>query len=183
MEAHPKTRTTCGFTLIEISVVLFLIALLASVVAISSGGMIRGATLEEVVAQIESLDVEARRNANRLGHAVELKIDSESRKLTLADPRNPEGPQLGGMYLPRTLELTQVWQMVGDEPDNATDVVIRYEPDGSATTWGLTISNPIQNEGLATIVIAGMTGQATTHWENDEQAKSILAEAFGRHTD
>ncbi|MBX2851678.1 MAG: hypothetical protein KTR15_08040 [Phycisphaeraceae bacterium] len=168
--------------MIEIAVVLVLVSLLASTVAMSAGGMLNGATLGETVAQIDSLDSEARRTAKRLGHTIELYIDSETRRLTLHDPREPNAPPLGGITLPRTFELTQAWHLVRGEQQIETDLVIQYEPDGTATTWGVSISDPNTQEGLSSLAFLGMTGQMTQR-ENHEQARDILAEALGRHTD
>ena len=184
MKPHPRPRkgTTRGFTLIEIAVVLVIVALLASAVAMSASGMLNGATLEETIAQIDSLDREARRTAKRLGNAVELHIDSEANQLTLRDPQQPSAPPLGGFALPRAFELTQAWRLIRGEQEGDTALVIRYESDGTATTWGLTLSDRNTQEQLNSVVLLGMTGQMT-QWKNHEQGHDILAQALGRHAD
>lgn len=184
MNLHPRPRkgTTRGFTLIEIAVVLVLVALLASAIAVSASGMIRGATLEETIAQIESLDREARQTAQRLSAPVELHINRETKQFILRAPDTPGEPPLSSLVLSRRFELAQAWRLVQGEPQDDETLVVRYEPDGTATTWGLTISDRNTQDDLASVVILGMTGQMT-QWEDHEQAKDILAEALGRHAD
>lgn len=175
-------RSVCAFTLIEIVVVLFLMALLASLIAVSANGMIRGATLEEVVEQIGSMDQEARRTAKRNGNSIELHIDTETKKLTLRNVDNQIEPPLGLFYLPNTLEIGRAWRLNRGESQSDSVLAIRYEPDGTSTTWGLTLTERNSVETLNTILILGMTGQMT-QWEDHEESQNILAEALGRHAD
>lgn len=182
MNPRFRNRTIRGFTLIEIVVVLVLVAMLASAVAMSAGGMLNNATQEEAVAQIDSLDSEARRTAKRLGRTVELHIDSETKQFTLRDPQKPSSPPLGSYRLPHAFEITQSWRLIRGEPQNDTALVIRYEQDRTAMTWGLTISDRNAKEDVGSVMILGMTGQMT-QWDNHEEASDILAKALGRHTD
>ena len=171
-----------GFTLIEVVVVLFLIALLASLVAVSASGMVRGATLEEVVAQIGSLDQEARRASKRLGHTVTLHIDAEDRRLTIRDPQAPDDPPLGGLSIPNAFEITEALRLNQGELVGGSNRVIQYEPDGTCMTWALTLSDRHSGEQLNTTLLLGMTGQMT-QWQDNGQAQDILAETLGRHPD
>lgn len=175
-------RSACAFTLIEIVVVLFLMALLASLIAVSANGMIRGATLEEVVAQIGSLDQEARRTAKRSGKSIELYIDTETKQLTLRNVDHQTEPPLGVFSLPNTLEIGEAWRLNRGESQSDSVLVIRYEPDGTSTAWGLTLTDISSGETLNAILVLGMTGQMT-QWKDHEEAQIILAEALGRHAD
>ena len=173
-----RKPTNSGFTLIEITVVLFLVALLASAVAVSSRGMLRGATLDETTAQIGSLDADARRSAQRLGYPVELHLDTGTRQMTLLDPNQSGSSPLGGYVLPAGYELRDAWRMVQGERVKGDEMVVRYSPDGTSTTWGLSLHAPSEEEPsqASVIVVLGMTGQLT-EWESDEQAQDIFAAA------
>ncbi|MEM1356360.1 MAG: prepilin-type N-terminal cleavage/methylation domain-containing protein [Planctomycetota bacterium] len=179
---NPRKPTTRGFTLIEIVVVLFLVALLASAVAIAAGGVLNNATRDEAVAQIGSMDREARRAATRLGRPVELRIDREARRFTLYDPAKPNAAPLGGLAASSRFELTQAWRISRGKPVHENELVVRYGPDGTAATWGFTLSERNTQDGLTSVVVLGMTGQ-TTQWEDHEQAQDMLAAALGRHAD
>lgn len=174
----PRNFSMRGFTLIEISVVLILVALLASTVAVSSVGMVGGATHAEVGAQIGSLDTEARRVAKRLRRTVELHIDTDAHKLVLRDPQQPDAVPLGGYGLPRGYRLDRAWRISRDERVEERSLVVRYEPDGSSSTWGLSLLARDQESDRkpSVLMVLGITGQMT-QWETDEQTQDILAAA------
>ena len=179
----PAPKQTRGFTLVEIAVVLVLVALLASAVVVSSRGMLSGATREEVIARIGSLDAEARGIAKRLGRAVELHIDSDGQRLVLKDPQQPSSPPLSGYTMPTGTGFGDTWQMSRGEPIERDDLIVRYEPDGSSTTWGVSLrSQGVERQEASEVVVLGMTGQMNV-WESDGQARDILAAALRRDTD
>ena len=179
---HSRLRQHGGFTLIEIAVVIVLVGLLASAVAVASGGIIGGATREEAITQIGSLDAEARRLAKQRRRVLELVIDREGQTLLVRDPQAPSDPPLSSVSLPGSQSLTKLWRRSRGEQVEQTSLTLRYEPDGTSPTWGLRIAGPDGQEQTQSILILGMTGQMTV-WENDEQAQDILAAALGRHAD
>lgn len=179
-----RKRITRGFTLIEIAVVLVLVGLLASTIAVSSGGILRGATHDEAAAQIAALDTEARVFAKRLGRPVELHLDTQLQSLILKEPAQLSAPPLSRYTMPAGHKVSQMWRVSLGERVKGEAVVIRYEPDGTAATWGLTLTSEGESDTSLTSVIAvlGMTGQFN-RWESDDQVQGILAAALRRDAD
>jgi len=170
-----------GFTLIEIAVVLVLMALLATVTAVSARGMIGGATQQEVLAQIQSLDAQARRHAQETGRSVSLELDTTTNRLTLTQDQQQRAVALAQYELPRGYTLGQAWRWRGDARDMQTRIAVTYDPHGVAPTWGVTLAG-IGSDQPTSLLVLGSTGQ-TTFWENDGQVQDILSQNHRRDTD
>lgn len=170
-----------GFTLIEIAVVLFLMALLASVAAVSARGMLGGATQQDLIAQLGSLDAQARRQAQQTGQEVRLELDSDASRVTLTRRGEQKDVMLARYDLPSGYELSQAWSWRRDQRDWESPLVLLYDAQGVAATWGVTVTGPNDEEQVALLVI-GATGQ-TIELEDDEQAQDILAQVHRRNAD
>gem|GEM_PF-3529493 len=175
-----------GFTLIEIAVVLVLMALLAATVALGSRGMIGGATREDILSQIESIDASARQYAQQTQQPVRLEVDRFTQRLTLSTPDRPDVTPLPSYQLPRGYLLENTWKLHRGERISQNPLVLTYDPQGWTSTWGLALKSPTRSSDeppeTDVLLVLGATGQ-TTRWESDESAQDILAEASRRDTD
>lgn len=172
--------TQPGFTLIEIAVVLVLMALLASVVAVSARGMVGGATGEEVIAQIASLETEARQTAEQTGQEVVFVIDQDHGLLRLTTPKQYAGKQFSSYQLPAGYTIERTWVLRRGQQEFVGDLRLQYSRNTEALTWGVTLIEPGGTE--RSFMIAGLTGQLTL-LETDETARNILARLGRRHPD
>ena len=180
----PRGLPNSGFTLIEVALVLVLVAILASAVAFSGRGLLRGATMDDTIAQIGSLDAQARRIARRTGLPVDLHVDTDGQRLILQDAQESDSTPLGSYTIPTGYELHSAWRRSGSERLQGGAMVVRYEPDGSAATWGFAIqpADAEQPDQANAVVVLGLTGQLSV-LENDEQVQDIMATALRRDAD
>ncbi len=176
-------RSECrqlGFSLIEIAIVLFLMALLASVAAVSARGMIGGATQQDLLAQIESLDAQARRQAQQTGQPVELVVDSDQGTITISAPdRYGDSMAIARYSLPAGYGFEQAWRWRRGQRDKQSLLNLQYDGMGITSTWGTTIAGPDTEEAI-TMLVLGETGQVLI-LEDDEQAQEILAQVHRRN--
>lgn len=163
-------------------------ALLASTVALSARGLVGGATSDDILGQIESLDTSARRHARQSGMAVQMQLDTTTGQVTLTESGQSDASPLGGYALPKGYELKDAWRMRRGERVLQPQLILTYDPNGVTSTWGVTLSPPGTpgSEQPATetkaLLVLGLTGQ-TTQWESDEQVRDILAQTQRRDAD
>ena len=166
-----------GFTLIEVAAVLVLAAMLAAVVVVSSRGMTAGVTAEEAIAQIESIDLQARRHARQTGHPVQITIDTHDGSLLLSQEDQSDSP-IAGYRLPRGYSMPKAWVWRGGQREERSQLVVHYDARGTSDDWGMSLKG--SDQGAADFLfMAGATGQLI-QLESDEQARDILAQVRRR---
>ncbi len=165
-------RKRSGFTILELTAVLLLTALLTGVVVASLNGAQRAAGLREAVAMLREADAEARGLARDTGEAAALKVDvvkQQLRTYPTADARRP----MGTYRLPPRVKLRGC-QLQGEAAHRlgSREQVLRFDAGGAGPTYGLALS--VEGESDVYLVIAGVTGQFT-EVKDEERMRSILA--------
>ena len=126
-----------GFSLIELVVVVFILALLSAIVMMSVGGHVRRARLTQTLDRIETLDRLARDQARASQSLVRLDFTSDEIKLV--------GPQ------PRTVALGTL-ELI----DGPRQIVVL--PSGQSATYGVSVQS--SGPEAMSLVVLGRSGQA-----------------------
>jgi len=122
------TDREAGFTLLEVTAVMLIIALVASLVVTLAPGTGR-AQLKALALETAALLRRERLDAILTGHVRQVSIDAEQRAL-VGDGRD-------SVLIPRDVVL----DVLGvDEPWSGRASVLRFEPDGASTGAVLTLS-------------------------------------------
>lgn len=169
---NERHRSVCrAFTLVELTVVLLLMAVLAGVVAVSFAASVRTARLEDVIRQIESFDHLARDEAVRFDRPVARAFRVSQGALVRLDPAaQDEGTVI--WRLGSTVRIDRV--MVEGDGAADRDATVRYSRLGYSPTYAVQLSDTKGNRRW--LVVAGLSG--STRVTNDEmEVRHILAQA------
>src|SRR5256885_12408653 len=102
-----------AFTLVEITVAVLLMALLAAAAALSFAGPLRSSQAAEAVDQVRSIDATSRQFAQRFGRNVQIEFDLTDG--TLARRELPEGKVPFRVTLPRGYRIEPVRNAACDD--------------------------------------------------------------------
>ena len=156
-----------AFTLIEVTLVVLLVGLLAGAAAMSFARPLRAARVREAVAEISAFDAAARRLARRSGREVEMMIDVYEQRLT----RSEQDREPSHLSLPSGLRIEQVRS--SGSASHESQVAIRVTPHGWSRSYAVRIVGAELDRWL---LVAGMTGQITVI-EDESKVDDILSRA------
>lgn len=153
-----------GFTLVEISIVIVVIALMASLIVPRMMPLIQSQQSESFRLDAFNLVREAREQAVGQSRAITVRVDGETLRAELDDQSeiNPDGAQEeGGQALdtetaPDGTQVDQLWQ--DGEAVDASSFRLVFYPTGDATPAVLQFN---QNGKLWHIVVQGGSGRVT----------------------
>jgi type IV fimbrial biogenesis protein FimU len=146
----PAPHSSRGFTLVELVVVMFLLALVAGLALPSAGRGIETIRLRAEVSAFAAFLRYGREQAITTREAREVRIDADSRSLALF-ATGAETPL-------RTRRLSPRLTILADPP-NATSVT--FSPQGLASGGNFTVESPERRSYR--IAVDPMTGRVTTH--------------------
>lgn len=170
-------RQSAGFTILELSVVLALMALMAGVVAISTNGRLRGAHQEQAIQAIQSLDHRARHQARTGSGRVTLAIDTRNGEVNVCDQRESRETIVDSYRPPEGLEIVNAWVLLNGRRVEHTTLSIPFDTRGISPTYGFTIRGE-DAEGDSTttcLLIAGVSGQVT-EFDDEDEVLDILSQ-------
>ena len=170
-----------AFTLIEISVVLFLMAIVSAVVTASLARTYGVAQMRDVVDALEHADRLARWEASDSGRVVLLRVDASEGVVERAfedDADRDDGAIQEPYRLPERFEIERLWVQGSRAPSDAA--TIRCTPRGRTPTYGLSVTGP-QMQRVA-IVVAGATGQLV-EVEDANEAEELFERLSRRDAD
>lgn len=165
-----------GFSLLELTMVLVIVALLAGMVALRMHGPTRQCTVAELTAQIVQTDLLAREYAVEQNRCVHLMMDLNRGSLCRMDEQ--ERNECGRSFaLPRQYRFSRGF-VRGEEIASGTTTVA-IGPGGESPTYALLLEGP--DSFRRWIVFAGLTGES---WitEEDEPIQNMF-EALAERTD
>lgn len=174
-------RTAAGFTLLELSVVLALMALMAGVVTVSMNGRLRGAHEDQALHAIRSLDQRARHEARTGLAGVTLQLDTPHRRIRVVAQQDGASTTLDAYIWPEGMRVDNAWVLIDGRRVVRKTLSIPVGPHGASPTYGLTIRGE-DNDGTPTItalLIAGVSGQFT-EFDDEDEVLDILAQ-LARH--
>jgi prepilin-type N-terminal cleavage/methylation domain-containing protein len=157
-----RSRTSCGFTLIEVMLAVMLLALLTGAAALSFARPFRSARSQQTIQMIQRADTMAREEAIRFGRSTQLRFDLNRQTLVRAGSVTP---------IPGVREIR-----IGDRSISDDQVSIDVSPIGLSSSYAVQIAGPAQDQW---IVIAGLSGQTITT-QNESQVVQLLSQS-SRH--
>lgn len=166
-----------GFTMIELTAVLVILAVAAAAVTLRMEAPMRNAQMADVIDEIAAFDDLTRSFARRHDRAVRLVVDTSAGRLS----RHGEGDveQLGTpLELPDGYRIARL--LTRSEDVSAGSVSIRCSERGLTPTYAMRIAGPADRS--CWVVIAGLTGE-TVRLENNEDETRRIIEATGVRTD
>ena len=142
-------RTTRGFTLIELILVMLIIGLMLTVVVPSMGGLLKAQRLDQCARTIAGMLKEARVRAAGDAKAYRLVIDTEDSTCWL-EALTPQGFDRPESSQGKILELGDdlMFELEGGE-EEGTRLMVRVEPDGMAELAQVTITRNQDGKQLA----------------------------------
>ena len=169
-----------GFTLIEMLVVLFVIGMIASVVAPRIVAMLDSQSKYDFRRSVMRIGAEARLLAIESGSTVRVTYNDNDRtiELSIVDDETDLEEQEKIYYLPEDVEL--VTFMVGRDYVASSDWIVEYYADGSGTDCGLEVQT---GNALYAVMIEGADGASflmdtlddvsETEWEAGELEQRV----------
>ena len=168
-EIRKRLGRRSGFSLIELSLVLFLMALMTIVVAFSVASAKDRVFAESLLGRIEHFDWRVRTRAQRSGRSETLEIDAAAGELRIvtdgADAATRDG---------LTLEIPASWRIAGlretsSQTANGTrsrrselrTLRLRVDPSGTTKTYAIALAS--KGGDVHWTVFSGITGQRSTY--------------------
>lgn len=131
------SRATRAFTLIELSVVVFLIVLLVAAVAPNLVAMKRSQVEREFPIALRRIAVEARERAIASGTPLALTFGDQLQVLNLVEPSADGTNDLQLRQLVLTPEIQTGRLEIAGSESNSADWVLRFYPDGTSDGGGV----------------------------------------------
>ncbi len=173
-----------GFTLIELTAVLVILALLSSVVGLSLTSVGRRTTLREAVSAVADLDRSMRAECVDYDRSGELRFDIEAGRVVSRIERDGETVDVQAYQLPVDMKIGSVQSAnhVGVTRRGGS-IVIPCNHRGRTPAYTFTIdADGSASHMQALLVVAGLTGQVR-EVRDESEAKNLFVLLAGGHTD
>lgn len=177
-------NTRRGFTLIELTAVLVILALLSSVVGLSLTSVGRQTTLREAVSAVADLDRSMRVECVNYDRRGELRFDSESGRVVLGIERDGEAVDVQAYQLPMGMRLTSVQSLNSESvSQHGGSVVIPCDHRGQTPTYTFAIGvDGSRSHDHVLLVVAGLSGQVQ-EVQDESEIKNLFALLASGNTD
>lgn len=157
-----------GFTLVEIMVCLFIVALLAAAVSLSLGGVNRVAQMQDTVERFCQYERLTRQQARRFGRATQLVFLLDGDQVVRVDALTQE-PRGQAFVLPPGYRIDRV--ALHDRMVTDGQVAIPCSTRGQSLSYAARLVGPADQTRW--VLFAGMTGQVT-EVEDEAQLEKIF---------
>ncbi|MBL8047252.1 MAG: prepilin-type N-terminal cleavage/methylation domain-containing protein [Chthonomonas sp.] len=179
MTSSKANSRRAAFTLLELSVVVVIIAVITGAVAPAVGRWKTGADLRQFYARAQALASESRELAVRQRTTLRLTVEGESVVLRSGVTEEEEGQAVRTLTLPDNVSLSSATRQATTETTDG--FVISYYPDGSSDGGTLTFESDgspralrVDKQGRADFVAsdAPETGEGETWSAGDLEVRS-----------
>ena len=155
-EARRIALQRCGFTLMELLIVVSLLAIFVASVAVNYRGPLQEARLQNSQERLEDMDRRLRMVACNQGQSLELQIDMEEGEFSLAD-RTERDTFTESYKLPGGVRLDAVY--VGQDRMFGREAIVRFSSSGTTPTYALGLTG--KKGRTRWLLFIGLTGQMT----------------------
>jgi prepilin-type N-terminal cleavage/methylation domain-containing protein len=167
-----------GFSLIEMTVVLLILAISAAVVTLRVQGPLHNAQMSDVVERVAEFDLLTRTFARQNDQPVWVCVNLDENQLQRSRKEQDTFKECGQvMSLPDGFVLSRL--MMGEKDYEHGSVTIRFSRQGFGSSYALRLSGPNGREQW--VLLTGVGGQLV-QVKNEAEARNIL-EATKRRTD
>jgi prepilin-type N-terminal cleavage/methylation domain-containing protein len=161
-------RKNRGFSLVELTLVLLLLALVAGAVTLRVQGPLRRSRMQDALDQVRGFDRLARHFAAEQDRPIRLVIDLDTQKFWRAE-KGKDAP-LGSVFeLPSGVAVTKV--RLGSEELAAGRVELPCSRAGLTPSYALCVSGP--KNDLRWLLFSGLTGESS-ELDNEQSVRDIL---------
>jgi prepilin-type N-terminal cleavage/methylation domain-containing protein len=158
-----------AFSLIEITVVILVLAIVAGSVALRMGGTVRRARMGDVVGQVEQFDRLARLHAREHDRPLRLVVDMSAGTIKRTDPRGRDEP-CPPLVLPDDCRIARLW--IKGQAVESGSVSITCSRLGLTPSYALLLEGPAGQRKR--LLAAGLSGRFVEP-NSDDETRNILA--------
>ncbi|MBN1941688.1 MAG: prepilin-type N-terminal cleavage/methylation domain-containing protein [Phycisphaerae bacterium] len=167
-----------GFSLMEMTVVLLILAISAAAVTLRIQGPLHNAQMGDVVERVAEFDLLTRTFARENDQPVWVCVDLNKNQLRRSRREEDQYKECGrAMTLPEGFSLSRL--MLSQKEYDHGEITIRYSRRGLGPSYVLRLTGPGEREQW--VLMTGVGGQLV-QIENEEEARNIL-EATKRRPD
>lgn len=166
---RPRRRIRRAFTLIEMTVVIAILALLTTMATLSLGGVMDRYRLSRAAEAIEAFDARARRSARLSREGFEAIIDRRDRELTIPAADRGRRIETAQYRLPRNVEISDI--RMRRKVALGQKVAIRFSDQGASPTYAVELRRGKRTRWL---VVLGISGQVVAV-ANEGEADALLS--------
>jgi prepilin-type N-terminal cleavage/methylation domain-containing protein len=173
-------RSHRGFTLIELTAVLVILALLSSVVGLSLASLGRQTLLQDAVSAVGDLDRSMRNECMDYNRTGELRFDPDAGQIVLNIERDGEDVDVQAYQLPVGMQIMWV-RLAGNEGVNhaGQSIAVPCDHQGQTPTYAYAMKSASSNDSVPVIkVVAGLSGQ-TQELTDESQVTDLFTELAG----
>jgi prepilin-type N-terminal cleavage/methylation domain-containing protein len=171
---RPKPKAS-GFSLIELTVVLLIMAIIVSAVVLQLSGPMHNAQMRDVIARVVRFDSLTRTYAGNNDLSVRMEVDLNAGEIRRMARDSTD--QLGRrLVLPSGFRITRL--VLGNQEVEAGSVSMSCSQAGLTPSYALEIGGPGGRRRW--LVFAGLTGQMT-EIEDDKGIEEIWTSTVGRN--
>ena len=166
----------CGFTLLEVTLVLLILSVVGAAVALRMRAPMRGAQARDVLGRLATFDSRTRAYARRHDRSVRLVVEFARGEIRRTDPLGTE--DLGEpLRLPSWCRLRRL--RLGEKSPEAGSIGILCTNEGLTPSYALELE--LTERRSVWLLVCGLTGEAVTF--DDDEALDTVWQAFnqGRH--
>ncbi len=174
-----------GFTILELSVVLALMAVLAAAVSLSFTRRLGAANQEQALQAIQALDQRARAMARTHEASYHLQLDGRRGSMALVEDLGGSKTTVDAVQIDRGHGIQDVWVLIRGRRITRDVLTIPIDPQGCTPTYGFTLMPVDTGPDPAApihLLVAGISGQCTP-MDNHEQVNDILSSVVRHDAD
>ena len=159
-------KKATGFTLIELTVVLLIMGIIAAIVTLKISGPVSQVKLQDVAERIKQFDIHTRSYARQHGKALRVDVDLSKNCISRWDNA---GNQLGQpLKLPSNFSIEKCQVASQQQVRNAT--LLKYSSQGMTHSYAIKLADKSQSKW---IFIIGLTGELV-ELENEQNVQKIM---------